>query len=590
MKLTLRLTLMVVTICILSSITVMSFFIYKIIRQNERTVTNTDRILRDNYDRVIRTQVETAVSMLNQVNKMKESGLMNEDQAKKLGSGILRGLRYDGEGYFWADTEDGTNVVLYGSKTEGTNRINFQDKKGSYIIKQIIAASKQPGGGFTDYWFPKKGETEALMKRSYSLYFEPFKWSVGTGNYVDDIDLKIINEKNILNKTLTRDIISIVVFTVILIICFSILGYTIGKRIAKPILRVKDLVLLISEFNFHDAAEIRSLEHYKGEIGAMALASTHMRNNITGIIEQIRNITEELSSSAEELSASTVSFSDNAQNQASSAEEITATTEEISAGMDKISDGTELQNEMLLKLISILDELSGGINQVYDAVSETADLSKTIAEDAKTGDSSMKLMNKSMVNVSQSSDDMRNVLNMISDISDRINLLSLNAAIEAARAGDAGRGFAVVADEISRLADQTASSIKEIEKLINLNIAEIQSGFTAVKESTEVAGKIISGVNSIGNKIAFINNLMIHQKEINSTAGEKIKLVREMSDEIAYSTGEHKTAVSEIVSSISSINDVSQVIAANSEEIAGSSENLASLAEKLRQIISMFKL
>jgi len=590
MKLTLKLTLIVIAICMLSSLSVMSFFIYKIVNLNQRTVTNTDRILRENYDRVIKSQVDTAISMLKQINKMNESGIINNEQAKKLGADLLRELRYEGEGYFWADTEKGDNIVLYGSKTEGTNRINFQDKKGSYIIQQIITAAKQPGGGFTNYWFPKKGETEALMKRGYALFFEPFGWSVGTGNYVDDIDVRVNNEKGVLQNALMKDIISIVGFTLLLIIIFSFIGYTIGNKIARPIMRVKDLVMLISDFDFREASKIHSLENYKGEIGAMALASTRMRNSISEIVERIRDISDELSSSSEELSATTFSFAGNAQSQASSAEEITATTEEISAGMDKISDGSELQNNMLQKLILIMDELSGSINQVYDTVSEAADLSRRIAADARSGDASMQSMNRSMINVSQSSDDMRNILNMISDISEHINLLSLNAAIEAARAGEAGRGFAVVADEVSKLADQTASSIKEIEKLINLNTSEIQTGFEAVKNSTDAAAKIISGVNSIDNKIVMINEQMIRQKDINSTASEKIKLVMEMSDEIAHSTGEHKIAVSEIVSSISSINDVAQNIAGNSEEIAGSSENLANLAEKLKQTISVVKL
>ncbi len=590
MKLTLKLTLIVIAISILSSLSVMSFFIYKIVNLNQRTVTNTDRILRENYDRVIKSQVDTAISMLKQINKMKESGKINSEQAQKLGADLLRELRYEGEGYFWADTEKGDNIVLYGTNTEGTNRLNFQDKKGSYIIQQIITAAKQPGGGFTNYWFPKKGESEALMKRGYSLFFEPFGWSVGTGNYVDDIDVRVSNEKGILQNALLKDIISIVGFTLLLIIIFSFIGYTIGNKIARPIMRVKDLVMMISDFDFREASKIHSLEVSKGEIGSMALASIRMRSQITEMIEKIRDISDELSSSSKELSATTFSFAGNAQSQASSAEEITATTEEISAGMDKISDGSELQNNMLQKLILIMDELSVSINQVYDTVSEAADLSRRIAADARSGDASMQSMNRSMINVSQSSDDMRNILNMISDISEHINLLSLNAAIEAARAGEAGRGFAVVADEVSKLADQTASSIKEIEKLINLNTAEIQTGFEAVKNSTDAAAKIISGVNSIDNKIVMINEQMIRQKDINSTVSEKIKLVMEMSDEIAYSTGEHKIAVSEIVSSISSINDVAQNIAGNSEEIAGSSENLANLAEKLKQIISVVKL
>jgi methyl-accepting chemotaxis protein len=258
--------------------------------------------------------------------------------------------------------------------------------------------------------------------------------------------------------------------------------------------------------------------------------------------------------------------------------------------MDKISDGSSMKNEMLSGLIAILNDLSDSINQVYETVSEAAELSKLIAADAKSGDSSMKSMNQSMINVSQSSDDMTNIVNIIREISEQINLLSLNAAIKAARAGDAGRGFAVVADEVSKLADQTASSIKEIEKLISLNNNEIQSGFEAVKKSTEATAKIISGVNNIDGKIAMINDQMIHQKEINDTASSKIVLVREMSEEIAHSTNEHKTAVSEIVTSISNVNDVAQTIAGGSEEIASNSENLAKLAEKLKQIISVFRL
>ena len=184
---------------------------------------------------------------------------------------------------------------------------------------------------------------------------------------------------------------------------------------------------------------------------------------------------------------------------------------------------------------------------------------------------------------------MKKVVNIISDISEQINLLSLNASIEAARAGEAGRGFAVVAEEISKLAERTSISIKEIEKLINLNYAEIKSGLEAVGQTSLAAGKILTGVSSIDAKIVDIKKEIAIQQDVNKTADSKITLIRQMSEEILNSTSEHKLAVEEIANQINDVNNASQQIAENSTEIAGSSENLAAQAEKHSSMISVFK-
>jgi len=461
MKLANRLVLIIISVTAVSCMSIMSFFVYQIYVQNKEQVANTERILRENYDKIIRTQVENAISMLAQINKMKEQGIFTEEQAKKYGADILRELRYDKDGYFWADTEDGVNVVLYGSKTEGTNRINFQDVKGTYIIQKIIAAAKQPGGGYTDSWFPKKGETEAKQKRGYSLFFEPFKWSVGTGNYIDDIELKVKSEREALQKALVHHIISVVIFTIILIGAFSAVAFYIGRRVAHPILRLRDCITSISEFNIRDALfEESEVQTYKSEIKGMAFAVIKMRNNLAQLLENIRAVSDELVSASEELSAATIISAENAGRQAMSSEQITAVIEEISGGMDRIADGAMMQNKMLEGLVKIFEELSASINKIYSMTDETSSLSEKIAKDAEVGESLMRTMNQNMINVSKSSEDMKGVVNIISDISEQINLLSLNASIEAARAGEAGRGFAVVAEEISKLAERTSVSIK----------------------------------------------------------------------------------------------------------------------------------
>ena len=134
-------------------------------------------------DLLIKSQVETAVSLLQAIHVKHQRGEMTLEKAKGLGADLLRELRYGTDGYFWADTTDGVNVVLYGRKdVEGRNRLEDKDPKGASYVKEFLAKGKT-GGGYVDYLFSKKGETAAQPKRSYVLLFEPFGWVVGSGYY-----------------------------------------------------------------------------------------------------------------------------------------------------------------------------------------------------------------------------------------------------------------------------------------------------------------------------------------------------------------------------------------------------------------------
>lgn len=135
-------------------------------------------------DLMIKSQVETAISMLQTVYSKHQNGELTLEQAKQLGADLLRGLRYGKEGYFWADTTEGANVVLYGrTDVEGKNRLEFKDYKGKFIVKEFIAKARG-GGGYVDYWFPKENQSVPLRKRGYVQLFEPFGWVVGTGYYL----------------------------------------------------------------------------------------------------------------------------------------------------------------------------------------------------------------------------------------------------------------------------------------------------------------------------------------------------------------------------------------------------------------------
>lgn len=133
-------------------------------------------------DELIKTQVQSAYSMLTALNEKAKKGEIKLSYAKKLGADLLRDLRYGTDGYFFADTSKGVNVVLYGDKSvEGKDRWNAEMSGVKYV--QAINQAARTGNGFTDYYFPKKGETNPSAKRAYSMYFEPFDWVIGTGYY-----------------------------------------------------------------------------------------------------------------------------------------------------------------------------------------------------------------------------------------------------------------------------------------------------------------------------------------------------------------------------------------------------------------------
>jgi methyl-accepting chemotaxis protein len=134
-------------------------------------------------DLLVKSEVETAVSMLQAIFIKHQKGAMTLEKAKELGADLLRELRYGTDGYFWADTTDGVNVVLYGRKdVEGRNRLEDKDQKGTFYVKEFLEKAKA-GGGYVNYLFSKKGQTTIQHKRSYVLLFKPFGWVVGSGYY-----------------------------------------------------------------------------------------------------------------------------------------------------------------------------------------------------------------------------------------------------------------------------------------------------------------------------------------------------------------------------------------------------------------------
>ncbi len=325
------------------------------------------------------------------------------------------------------------------------------------------------------------------------------------------------------------------------------------------------------------------------ELGALAGLFNTFVENIQDVIRVVKDISSNLAAASDQMSSTTLNFSESAQSNAATAEEVSASMEEMSASMDNIANGAEHQLEALREMIKEVERLSGIIVETGSSIDSTTVIMSNITDKVRKGEESLLSMNDTMQNIKKSSVEMGGVVSIINDISDQINLLSLNAAIESARAGEAGRGFAVVADEISKLADRTASSIRDIVNLIKVNEKETENGISGIKDTVAMLGDIIKGVANISEKFSQVSVKMKQQLDVNKTVNEKMNGVREKSDLIAQATSEQKTAAGEVVHSIGIISDIAQTTATGAEELAATSEEIAGMAESLRERADFFK-
>ena len=307
------------------------------------------------------------------------------------------------------------------------------------------------------------------------------------------------------------------------------------------------------------------------------------------LMGSMRSVSARLDDSSRDLSGDALHFAENIQGQASSIEEITATMEEISSGAEQVSTSAQRQSELMEGLMKGMNELVGLARDMESRITVAMARTDAIAANARAGEESIGRMDATISAIGSTSKEMTGILGIINDISDRINLLSLNAAIEAARAGEYGRGFAVVADEISKLADQTSSSVKDIAMLIAKSESEIVKGMSGVEDTVKLMREILSGVEESNRMIAAVNKAMETAIDSTGRAHGAVDTVKQRSEEITTASVEQKTAALEVMKTITDINQLSQTNASRAEDITGHSRDIAAMAKDLREKITSLR-
>ncbi len=368
-----------------------------------------------------------------------------------------------------------------------------------------------------------------------------------------------------------------------LIIVFLL--YRMLKLRLEPIQTYRETLTSLAEGDF--TSEIKILAG--DEIGMVATAMDIFIEKIKEVINHIAGTSAGLSTSAGSMSGLALQFSDNSQNQAAMSEEINASVEEISAGIEGVAHGADDQYDNIKRLAERIHDLSSQIKRAVEGIDSTKNSVKSITALARDGEDRLKEMNQSMEKITAVSKDVTSIISIISKISDNIDLLSLNAAIEAARAGDAGKGFAVVADEINKLAEQTAQSIHEINAFIMQNNEEVEHGRIIVSDSVSKMRQILAGIEVILGGVNIMAESLNLQVQTNRAVLSEAESVGLRAEEIKNAVTEQRIAIEEVVKSMSQISELSQRGADGSEEIRFASEQLAQMADNLRSIIKFFK-
>lgn len=570
-KIWIKISVMTIIVCFLLTIIMGTLLMNSNRSLKENALTTLDKVLRDGFDRSITWEVETVKSMLTSIETLEKEGIITKEVAGTVSEHIIREARYGDSGYFWVDKSDGTNVVLLGKDSEGKNRYNLQDKKGNYLIRDIIENSKNPNGGFTDYWFNKAGGDEALPKRGYSLYYKKRDWIIGTGNYTDDIDIQMVEYARIIDQKISsvgRFAILSIVLSFIFIVLVSMY---LGKRLTKNIKHTSEALKSISEGNgdLTKKLEIKTND----EIGTLAHAFNNFSDNLRLMIVNIKqslsstvNISSDLITTSSETSSSVVQISANSNSIEKQVNSLNLKVDESVKAIGKITENINILDNQVEDQNSAVEESSASIAQMVASINSVAQNSLTKKEIVnnmititRQGKVEMESTKGRVNELTDSVNEILKVTGMINKIASQSGLLSMNASIEAAHAGDAGKGFGVVASEIRKLSDSASTFASTINSTLKSNINSIEM----LKES--------------------VNSSLIYFADVEKSAME----TESAFDEITSAMEELSLGANEINRAVSSLHGISAMVRSNTSDMNKSIVEFNYSSQGLKDISSV---
>ena len=472
----------------------------------------------------------------------------------------LRNIRFGPAGYFYIFDTKGVNIFHAANPAlEGKNLIDLKDPKGNKFIIGLLDAA-QNGNGTYSFYFKKPDSTIPIEKLGYSIMVPGTDWMLGTGAYIEDIEENVLNYQNIAKSELNKKIIFALLISLGLILTTAAIIFFTAAKMVRPIQRMAD--------NLNDIAQgegdLTLRLHVSGndEIAQLGNSFNQFVEKLRHIISDINVATININQSGSDMSEQTNNIASQLLSHNNETDQVAAAITEMSTTANEVASNT---NQVAEATQAVTIDVINAQDRVQESLTEVSSLVEEIDSASLCMDS-----------LNEQSKKINNVLEVIGAIADQTNLLALNAAIEAARAGEHGRGFAVVADEVRNLASRTQKSTLEINEMLEELHRLVTQSMDAMSLSQERSGRTVDSSRAISDSLTSITGA--------------ITSINDMATQIATATTEQSSVTEEINRNVNQIQDIVVLLTENSTEAQDVSKDVLTESNKLDKLVSQFKI